>query len=204
MKHVLLALEHLHLRMKSNGDEAVIHRDVTPDNVLISIEQHAKLTDFGVGREDAKPSMTDFSSKPHGKPVGKSGYMAPEVLAQEEHGFKADLFSFGCLMYYLFTLKEPAGVEVDCNLHPQTPLEDRIRAHLGDRIELEQQIQADIPHQDQDLLLSLIQEKPENRPTHEGIRNHRPFQDLPDFNMGWQGVTDVERWLKRTVKLTVG
>ncbi len=81
----------------------LVHRDVTPHNVLISTEGEVKLADFGIAltRERAAwPSP--------GLVRGKVGYMAPEQIRGESLDVRADLFAVGVVLYELLAGRRPA------------------------------------------------------------------------------------------------
>jgi serine/threonine protein kinase len=78
------ALEHLH-----RGPDIVLHRDIKPDNVLITKSGTAKLADFG---------LADFRGDERRKTVvGTPWYMAPEIVAESKPGYdeSVDLYAFG-------------------------------------------------------------------------------------------------------------
>ncbi len=82
----------------------LVHRDVTPHNVLVSKEGEVKLVDFGIalvsGRERLSAPLTVR---------GKLGYMAPEQARGEALDPRADLFAVGVVLYELLTKKRPWG-----------------------------------------------------------------------------------------------
>lgn len=93
-------LHHAHEQRGPDGAPlALVHRDVTPENVLVSVEGQVKLTDFGVAR--ASDQGAD------GSVVGKMGYIAPEVLLGERVDRRADVFSAGVTLFVAATLQHP-------------------------------------------------------------------------------------------------
>jgi hypothetical protein len=100
---------------------AIIHRDLKPENVLLdTISHYPKIADFGLSRETAanapmatgttSPVLTDpgmDKSMAMTGPVGSPVYMAPEIIAGRPYSSKADVFSFGVLLYEVATSKQP-------------------------------------------------------------------------------------------------
>ncbi|CAH9143977.1 unnamed protein product [Cuscuta epithymum] len=134
---VVLALEYLHsLR--------VVHRDLKPDNLLIAHDGHIKLTDFGLSKVGLINSTDDLSgpavsgtsmmdddesrqfaseqqSGRHRKrsDVGTPDYLAPEILLGTGHGFTADWWSVGVILFELIVGIPPFNAE-----HPQKIFEN--------------------------------------------------------------------------------
>ena len=76
----------------------IIHRDVSPQNILVSYEGEVKLVDFGVAKAAGRLSVTQT-----GVLKGKFAYMSPEQADGQALDHRSDLFSLGVVMYELFT-----------------------------------------------------------------------------------------------------
>lgn len=81
----------------------VIHRDVSPQNILLSLEGAVKVTDFGVAKARGQLHATTQG----GQIKGKVGYMAPEHIRGVPTDRRADLFAMGCVLYHVTTGARP-------------------------------------------------------------------------------------------------
>ncbi len=95
IKQLLDAIEISH----SNG---IIHRDINPNNIMLTEDKNVKLIDFGICKiNDMINSATVYK-------LGTNAYSAPEVHQHSENATeKSDLYSLGAVIYYLFTGKQP-------------------------------------------------------------------------------------------------
>lgn len=76
----------------------LVHRDVTPGNLLVGADGSARITDFGVARARARITKTN-----PGIVKGKAGYVAPEVILGRDVDGRADVFSMGVLLWNALT-----------------------------------------------------------------------------------------------------
>ncbi len=96
---MLRGLGAAHERVDGNGQPApVIHRDVSPQNVLLSVQGIVKLADFGLARAADRNTMTA-----PGTIKGKLGYMAPELIKRKPASQKSDLYSVGIVLWEALT-----------------------------------------------------------------------------------------------------
>jgi serine/threonine-protein kinase len=91
--------------------EGVVHRDVKPENILISRHGHAMLADFGIARGALLPSgtpPTGTALTQAGMAIGTADYMSPEqALGEAEIDGRSDIYSLGCVVYEALTGKPP-------------------------------------------------------------------------------------------------
>jgi serine/threonine protein kinase len=100
-REICLGLGAVHTLQHPDGSPLnVIHRDVTPSNVMTTRGGAIKLLDFGI----AKISSSDASTR-HGQIKGKAGYLAPEQLRGDAIDARVDLFALGIVFYEMLTLQ---------------------------------------------------------------------------------------------------
>jgi hypothetical protein len=118
---VLRGLHHAHARSGREGGW-LVHRDVSPGNVLLSTAGEVKVADFGVALI-ARPADGERGARVSGL-VGKPQYMAPEQYDGVDIDPRADLFSVGVLLFFLLTDAVP--------FEGATLAEQQDAAHRGD------------------------------------------------------------------------
>lgn len=90
------ALHHAHGRTDSEGNPlGIVHRDVSPENVLVDANGSVRLIDFGIATSRLHP--------PRRGDVGTPGYMAPEQASGQAVDSRADIFALGILLHELTT-----------------------------------------------------------------------------------------------------
>ena len=105
------ALEHAHDPRRDGGreggDKTIIHRDISPSNIMVSASGEILLTDFGVAKAVAETGRQQSAVK------GKVPYMSPEQLRAEQLDGRADLFALGVVMFEALAGQRPFQGEHD-------------------------------------------------------------------------------------------
>jgi len=94
-------LDYAHHLTDSKGEPLhIIHRDISPQNILITYEGEVKIVDFGIAKAASLNTAT-----PDGIIKGKASYMSPEQASGQKIDFRSDIFSTGIILYELVTQK---------------------------------------------------------------------------------------------------
>lgn len=91
---ILLGIEELHRKN-------IIFRDLKPDNVVLDIEGHALLTDFGLSKEGVQDDALTKSF------CGSCAYLAPEMIQKKGHGMTVDWYLLGVVIYEMLCGSPP-------------------------------------------------------------------------------------------------
>jgi serine/threonine protein kinase len=109
LSEVCRALSYAHAKTDPQGRAlGIVHRDVSPHNILISDQGEVKLTDFGVAK-----AMTKRDSTGVGIVKGKIAFMSPEQALGQAIDARADLYAVGILLYLLATGRRPFDAPTD-------------------------------------------------------------------------------------------
>ncbi len=93
-------LDHAHRRRdEENHPLGIVHRDVSPQNVLLSWEGEVKVTDFGIAKARGALDAAGLEDTGARRLQGKFAYMSPEQAAGEAVDARSDLFSLGTVLY---------------------------------------------------------------------------------------------------------
>jgi eukaryotic-like serine/threonine-protein kinase len=103
-----LAYAHEAVHPETGRPLGIVHRDVSPPNVLISRNGEVKVTDFGLAKAAVQVETTD-----PGVVKGKMSYLSPEAARGEEVDRRADIFAVGILLYEMLTGKRLFYGETD-------------------------------------------------------------------------------------------
>ncbi|MGO8992238.1 MAG: serine/threonine-protein kinase [Polyangiaceae bacterium] len=114
----LRGLDYAHRRTNDEGKPlGIVHRDVSPSNVLVSLEGEIKVCDFGIAR--ANDAVLSEGGDMGEAIKGKAGYMSPEQARGEPIDARADVFGVGILMWELLTGRRMYRRESDVPLLEQ-------------------------------------------------------------------------------------
>ena len=151
---IALALKHLH-------GIGVIYRDLKAENVLLDVQGHVKLTDFGLSKDLHSEELTSTF-------CGTNEYLAPEVVAHNPYGVAVDWWTVGILMYEM--------------LYGKTPFFCPNKAQMFNRI-----LRSEVPFpvsgdkNAESLICGLLEKDPSKRFGFEQLSQH-PFFEGMSFN----------------------
>jgi len=97
-------------------DPPIVHRDLTPDNLILADDGSVRVIDFGAAHQ--------FMEGITGTIIGKQCYVSPEQL-QGQAGPQSDIYSFGCTLHYWLTAQEPVAL---------TPCEPKVKQYVSDQL----------------------------------------------------------------------
>ncbi len=149
-KEMATGLDYAHRKRDSAGNNlGIVHRDVSPQNVLVSNAGEVKLVDFGIAKATMKVRQTAV-----GVIKGKYYYMSPEQAWGERLDHRSDIFSAGIVLYEMLT-SQMLYLEED--LHK---LLDMVRRA---NIEPVRTLRKDVPPQLERIVMHALAKKPEDR-----------------------------------------
>jgi serine/threonine protein kinase len=92
-------LDYAHRKKNNQGQDLnIVHRDISPQNILVSFEGEVKVIDFGIAKAAGKATKTQA-----GILKGKFGYMSPEQIRGLELDRRSDIFAIGVCLYEMLT-----------------------------------------------------------------------------------------------------
>lgn len=130
---------------------AIVHRDVKPDNIMIVGDDHVKVTDFGIARILRTGATLNTAT---GMSIGTPLYMAPEQIEGQKVDGRADIYSFGAVLYQMVTGQPP--------FEGDDPLTIAFK-HVHKAPRKPQELAADIPDDWEAVILKCLSKDPGDR-----------------------------------------
>jgi len=174
------ALAYAHGKKRNGVPMGIVHRDVSPHNVLISAEGEIKLTDFGIAKALVKRENTV-----QGVIKGKLAFMSPEQASGENIDARSDLFSVGTMLYLMLTGRRPFDSPTD--------MESLMRVQRGECAPPET-YNPSIPKPLSELIKKAMRKSPANRfQTADEMLEEIEKVQRASFTPA--GKTELKRWL---------
>jgi serine/threonine protein kinase len=170
-------LYYAHTRKDEEGRPLkVVHRDISPQNILISFDGSVKLVDFGIAKAADSATMTKS-----GAIKGKFAYMAPEQAAGKPLDARTDVFAIGLVLYELLSGVRPLKREGELAT---------LQAALECAIEAPSQV-ADVPSELDEVVMRALAKAPDDR-----------YKDARTFQMALEEFLSAQRMVASSVQVS--
>ena len=130
-------------------ESGIMHRDVKPENILITRDDFAYLVDFGIANAATDEKLTEL-----GTAVGTYAYMAPERFTNDEVTYRADIYALACVLHECLTGSQP---------YPADSVSMVITSHLMQPIPRPSEMRPGIPAAFDQVIARGMAKKPEDR-----------------------------------------
>ncbi len=170
--HFKTIVESLCLVLGYLHDKGWVHKDVKPDNVLLSRGGELKLVDFSLAMRYAKGLGKLFRMKPR-QIQGTRTYIAPETIKRQHPSPQTDIYSLGVTLFEVLT-GQPPFIGTSPN--------DLLRRHLAEKPPLPSSINPNVTPEMDRLIVRMLAKKPKDRPgsmqeIFGEFRNIKPFKE---------------------------
>lgn len=139
---ILAALSHAH-------ENRIVHRDVKPHNILISVDGKVKVTDFGIARATNTDTVTHTGSI-----MGSAHYFSPEQANGQPTGEKSDIYSMGIVLFEMVTGTVP--------FQGDSPITVALK-HVRERVVPPSRLNAEVPVEMDEIVLRALMKDPDHR-----------------------------------------
>jgi serine/threonine-protein kinase len=150
MQDVLHGLLAIHEATDEKGRPLdLVHRDISPPNVLVGVDGVARVLDFGIAK-----ALQHLDESITGRRMGKMGYMSPEQIHGEHLDQRSDVFSAGIVLWELLCMRR---------LFPADKPEERIESILHGEYPRPSSLREDLPPEIDDAVMKALERSPEAR-----------------------------------------
>lgn len=146
-------LQYIHDLKTADGRlEELVHRDISPDNLMVARDGVTKILDFGIAKSSTAQSVTRS-----GEIKGKVPFMAPEVIRGEEFDRRADIYALGVSFYWLVTGRRPFRGKTEVAT---------MQSVLNDPLVPPRMLNPTLPEPVEQVIIKMLERDPNARPQH--------------------------------------
>jgi beta-lactam-binding protein with PASTA domain len=135
--------------LRAAHEQGVIHRDIKPQNVLLTESGQAKVTDFGIARATAASTVTKS-----GFVLGTAHYLSPEQALGHPASPRSDLYSLGAVLYEMLTGELPHDAETQVGI---------VMKHVSGQLRPPKEVNWEVPEGLNGVVVRLLARDPEDR-----------------------------------------
>lgn len=137
------------LALSKAAENKITHRDIKPDNIMLTADGQAKVADFGLARIELDESLTKA-----GMTMGTPLYMSPEQIESNDVDIRSDIYSLGITFYHMLSGNPPFQAESVMQIAWQ---------HVNESAPQLSTIRADIPDSVDEIIKKMMAKKPDDR-----------------------------------------
>jgi len=153
IKIALHILRQIASALQVAGENGIVHRDVKPENILLTNKGEAKVADFGLAQLTLQGERVSLTQT--GLTLGTPLYMSPEQVNGQPLDARSDIYSFGIMAWHMLTGRPPFTGETAMSVAVK---------HLNDKPPSLTEFRSDVPAPLRDLIKRMMNKKKEDRP----------------------------------------